>query len=62
MEACCYGFAKRHNPFLVNTVVGFHRARACTSWQVTRAWRITAGKLTASPMGCDACYTNYMEG
>ena len=23
MEARCYGFAKRYNPFLVNTVVGF---------------------------------------
>jgi len=25
MEARCYGFAKRFQPFLVNTVVGFHR-------------------------------------
>ena len=64
MEARCYGFAKRFQPFLVNTVVGFigpeylYDAR-----QVTRAGLEDhfMGKLTGIPMGCDACYTNHMK-
>ncbi len=64
MEARCYGFAKRYQPFLVNTVVGFigpeylYDAR-----QVIRAGLEDhfMGKLTGVPMGCDACYTNHMK-
>ena len=64
MEARCYGFARRYQPFLVNTVVGFigpeylYDAR-----QVTRAGLEDhfMGKLTGVPMGCDACYTNHMK-
>ena len=64
MEARCYGFAKRFQPFLVNTVVGFigpeylYDAR-----QVTRAGLEDhfMGKLTGIPMGCDCCYTNHMK-
>jgi len=64
MEARCYGFAKRYEPFLVNTVVGFigpeylYDAR-----QVIRAGLEDhfMGKLTGVPMGCDACYTNHMK-
>ena len=64
MEARCYGFAKRFQPFLVNTVVGFigpeylYDAR-----QVIRAGLEDhfMGKLTGVPMGCDACYTNHMK-
>ena len=64
MEARCYGFARRYQPFLVNTVVGFigpeylYDAR-----QVTRAGLEAhfMGKLTGVPMGCDACYTNHMK-
>ncbi len=64
MEARCYGFAKRFQPFLVNTVVGFigpeylYDAR-----QVIRAGLEDhfMGKLTGIPMGCDACYTNHMK-
>ena len=64
MEARCYGFAKRFNPFLVNTVVGFigpeylYDAR-----QVTRAGLEDhfMGKLTGVSMGCDCCYTNHMK-
>ena len=64
MEARCYGFAKRFQPFLVNTVVGFigpeylYDAR-----QVTRAGLEDhfMGKLTGVPMGCDCCYTNHMK-
>jgi len=64
MEARCYGFAKRFQPFLVNTVVGFigpeylYDAR-----QVIRAGLEDhfMGKLSGIPMGCDACYTNHMK-
>ena len=64
MEARCYGFAKRYQPFLVNTVVGFigpeylYDAR-----QVTRAGLEDhfMGKLTGVSMGCDCCYTNHMK-
>lgn len=64
MEARCYGFAKRYQPFLVNTVVGFigpeylYDAR-----QVIRAGLEDhfMGKLSGIPMGCDACYTNHMK-
>ncbi|MBQ3216782.1 MAG: ethanolamine ammonia-lyase subunit EutB [Oscillospiraceae bacterium] len=64
MEARCYGFAKRFQPFLVNTVVGFigpeylYDAR-----QVIRAGLEDhfMGKLTGISMGCDACYTNHMK-
>ena len=64
MEARCYGFARRFQPFLVNTVVGFigpeylYDAR-----QVTRAGLEDhfMGKLTGISMGCDCCYTNHMK-
>ena len=64
MEARCYGFARRYQPFLVNTVVGFigpeylYDAR-----QVIRAGLEDhfMGKLSGIPMGCDACYTNHMK-
>ena len=64
MEARCYGFAKKFDPFLVNTVVGFigpeylYDAR-----QVTRAGLEDhfMGKLTGISMGCDCCYTNHMK-
>ena len=64
MEARCYGFARRYQPFLVNTVVGFigpeylYDAR-----QVIRAGLEDhfMGKLYGIPMGCDACYTNHMK-
>jgi len=64
MEARCYGFARKFQPFLVNTVVGFigpeylYDAR-----QVTRAGLEDhfMGKLTGISMGCDCCYTNHMK-
>ena len=64
MEARCYGFAKRYNPFMVNTVVGFigpeylYDAR-----QVIRAGLEDhfMGKLTGISMGVDVCYTNHMK-
>ncbi|MEG0050802.1 MAG: ethanolamine ammonia-lyase subunit EutB [Terrisporobacter sp.] len=64
MEARCYGFAKRFDPFLVNTVVGFigpeylYDAR-----EVVRAGLEDhfMGKLSGLPMGVDVCYTNHMK-
>lgn len=64
MEARCYGFAKKYNPFMVNTVVGFigpeylYDAR-----QVLRAGLEDhfMGKLTGISMGVDVCYTNHMK-
>ncbi|SFB29007.1 Ethanolamine ammonia-lyase heavy chain [Acetitomaculum ruminis DSM 5522] len=64
MEARCYGFAKKYEPFLVNTVVGFIGPEYLyDSKQVIRAGLEDhfMGKLTGIPMGCDACYTNHMK-
>ena len=64
MEARCYGFAKRFQPFMVNTVVGFIGPEYLyDSKQVIRAGLEDhfMGKLTGVPMGCDACYTNHMK-
>ena len=64
LEARCYGFAKKYNPFLVNTVVGFIGPEYLyDSKQVIRAGLEDhfMGKLTGVPMGCDACYTNHMK-
>ncbi len=64
MEARCYGFAKRYQPFLVNTVVGFIGPEYLyDAKQVIRAGLEDhfMGKLTGIPMGCDACYTNHMK-
>lgn len=64
MEARCYGFAKKYDPFLVNTVVGFIGPEYLyDSKQVIRAGLEDhfMGKLSGLPMGCDACYTNHMK-
>ncbi|MDR2800690.1 MAG: ethanolamine ammonia-lyase subunit EutB [Desulfovibrio sp.] len=64
MEARCYGFAKRFQPFLVNTVVGFIGPEYLyDSKQITRAGLEDhfMGKLTGISMGCDACYTNHAK-
>jgi ethanolamine ammonia-lyase large subunit len=62
MEARCYGLARRYQPFLVNTVVGFIGPEYLyDAGQITRAGLEDhfMGKLTGLPMGCDACYTNH---
>lgn len=64
LEARCYGFAKRYQPFLVNTVVGFIGPEYLyDNKQVTRAGLEDhfMGKLTGIPMGVDVCYTNHMK-
>ncbi|MBM7869097.1 ethanolamine ammonia-lyase large subunit [Clostridium pascui] len=64
MEARCYGFAKKYQPYIVNTVVGFIGPEYLyDNKQVIRAGLEDhfMGKLTGIPMGCDACYTNHMK-
>lgn len=64
MEARCYGFARKYEPYLVNTVVGFIGPEYLyDSKQVIRAGLEDhfMGKLSGIPMGCDACYTNHMK-
>ena len=63
-EARAYGVAKRYNPLLVNTVVGFIGPEYLyDSKQVIRAGLEDhfCGKLLGLPMGCDVCYTNHTE-
>lgn len=60
LEARCYGFARRYDPFLVNTVVGFIGPEYLEDGaQITRAALEDhfMGKLLGIPMGCDACFT-----
>jgi ethanolamine ammonia-lyase large subunit len=60
LEARCYGFARRYQPFLVNTVVGFIGPEYLENGpQITRAALEDhfMGKLLGIPMGCDACFT-----
>lgn len=64
MEARCYGLAKRYNPFMLNTVVGFIGPEYLyDSKEVIRAGLEDhfMGKLTGISMGVDACYTNHMK-
>lgn len=64
LEARCYGFAKKYDPFLVNTVVGFIGPEYLYNGkQVIRAGLEDhfMGKLSGLPMGVDVCYTNHMK-
>ncbi|SHI97505.1 ethanolamine ammonia-lyase subunit EutB [Lutispora thermophila] len=64
MEARCYGLARRYNPFMLNTVVGFIGPEYLyNSKEVIRAGLEDhfMGKLTGISMGVDACYTNHMK-
>lgn len=64
MEARCYGLAKRFEPFLVNTVVGFIGPEYLYDGkQMIRAGLEDhfMGKLSGISMGVDCCYTNHMK-
>ncbi|OGQ14067.1 MAG: ethanolamine ammonia-lyase [Deltaproteobacteria bacterium RBG_16_71_12] len=64
MEARAYGLARRYQPFLLNSVVGFIGPEYLRDGkQITRAGLEDhfMGKLMGIPMGCDACYTNHAE-
>ncbi|MCC6492667.1 MAG: ethanolamine ammonia-lyase subunit EutB [Pirellulales bacterium] len=64
LEARAYGAARRFEPLLVNTVVGFIGPEYLYDGkQIIRAGLEDhfCGKLLGLPMGCDVCYTNHAE-
>ena len=64
LEARAYGVARRYNPLLVNTVVGFIGPEYLfDAKQIIRAGIEDhfCGKLLGLPMGVDVCYTNHAE-
>ena len=64
LEARAYGVARRFDPLLVNTVVGFIGPEYLYDGkQIIRAGLEDhfCGKLLGVPMGCDVCYTNHAE-
>ena len=64
LEARAYAVARRFDPLLVNTVVGFIGPEYLLDGkQVIRAGLEDhfCGKLLGLPMGCDVCYTNHMD-
>ncbi|MFY7867173.1 ethanolamine ammonia-lyase subunit EutB [Roseateles sp.] len=64
MEARAYAVARRYQPLLVNTVVGFIGPEYLYDGkQIIRAGLEDhfCGKLLGLPMGCDICYTNHAE-
>ena len=63
-EARAYAVARRYQPLLVNTVVGFIGPEYLYDVkQIIRAGLEDhfCGKLLGLPMGCDVCYTNHAE-
>ena len=63
-EARAYAVARRFEPLLVNTVVGFIGPEYLYNGkQILRAGLEDhfCGKLMGLPMGCDVCYTNHAE-
>ncbi|SHK07261.1 Ethanolamine ammonia-lyase heavy chain [Marinobacter antarcticus] len=63
-EARAYAVARRFNPLLVNTVVGFIGPEYLFDGkEIIRAGLEDhfCGKLLGVPMGCDICYTNHAE-
>lgn len=63
-EARAYAVARRFEPMLVNTVVGFIGPEYLyDGTQIIRAGLEDhfCGKLLGLPMGCDICYTNHAE-
>lgn len=64
IEARAYAVAKKFNPLLINTVVGFIGPEYLYDGrQIVRAGLEDhfCGKLLGVPMGCDICYTNHAE-
>jgi ethanolamine ammonia-lyase large subunit len=63
-EARAYAVARKYDPLLVNTVVGFIGPEYLYDGkQIIRAGLEDhfCGKLLGLPMGCDVCYTNHAE-
>lgn len=64
LEARCYGYAKKWQPFLVNNVSGFIGPETLYDGkQILRASLEDhyMGKLTGLPMGMAPCYTNHTK-
>ncbi|NNP67422.1 ethanolamine ammonia-lyase subunit EutB [Acinetobacter sp. Ac_5812] len=64
IEARAYAVARKYNPLLVNTVVGFIGPEYLYDGkQIIRAGLEDhfCGKLLGLPMGCDICYTNHAD-
>lgn len=64
LEARAYAVARKYNPLLVNTVVGFIGPEYLYDGkQIIRAGLEDhfCGKLLGLPMGCDICYTNHAD-
>jgi len=64
LEARAYAVARKFEPLLVNTVVGFIGPEYLFDGrQIIRAGLEDhfCGKLLGLPMGCDVCYTNHAE-
>lgn len=64
MEARAHAVARRFDPFLVNSVVGFIGPEyLADERQITRAGLEDhfVGKLLGLPMGMDVCYTNHAD-
>ena len=64
LEARAYAVARKFDPLLVNTVVGFIGPEYLFDGkQIIRAGMEDhfCGKLLGLPMGCDVCYTNHAE-
>ncbi|WP_148266958.1 ethanolamine ammonia-lyase subunit EutB [Pseudodesulfovibrio mercurii] len=64
LEARAYGLARRYDPFLVNSVVGFIGPEYLyDEKQIVRAGLEDhfCGKLLGLPMGMDVCHTNHAE-
>lgn len=63
-EARAYALARRYEPLLINTVVGFIGPEYLYDGkQIIRAGLEDhfCGKLLGLPLGCDVCYTNHAE-
>lgn len=64
LEVRAYAVARKFNPLLVNTVVGFIGPEYLYNGkQIIRAGLEDhfSGKLLGLPMGCDICYTNHAD-
>lgn len=64
LEARAYAVARKYQPLLLNTVVGFIGPEYLYDGkQIIRAGLEDhfCGKLLGIPMGCDICYTNHAE-
>jgi ethanolamine ammonia-lyase large subunit len=64
LEVRCYAVARRYQPLLVNSVVGFIGPEYLYDGkQIIRAGLEDhfCAKLMGLPMGCDVCYTNHAE-